>query len=1339
MVAVAVILGGSQLVHAQNADINKGVAFWCGKVNQHVSGGEWTTDSDGISGCPSKSAHADSKLSYCQKFYPSTTSVEPAGPERIYFYSRNNGEPSNYSTKQTYRCVNSQSSNDDPTARFSMDPNPVAEGNTFTLDASGSSDTEDNNNQLTYQWDFASDDFPGQNETGQIVSNSINNFPSDGRRAMTLTVEDTDGATDTTTRYIREKAANSDPTASNDSYATEENTTLREYGSGVLGNDSDPDNDNLSAELVSDVSNGRLSLDSDGSFRYNPRRPGDDSFTYRVSDGDGGSDTATVSISVSGDSTADIDKGVAFWCGKVSQHVSGGEWVTDPDGISGCPSKSRHADSKLSYCQKWYPETDTVRRAGVERIFFYSRNNDEPSSYSNKMTYQCVSSQSSNDDPNAYNDSYSVDEGSNLREWGFGVLSNDSDPDGDTLEASLVSGPASGRVNLDADGSFAYKTGRPGEYSFTYRVSDGNGGTDQATVNISVTGSNRAPNATDDSYQMTMNWFLIGLNDGSIPNNHNILAENLLVNDSDPDNDSLRATVVAPPKNGTVSMFGGGVFVYAMNTYGRANYSSITDSFRYRVNDGNGGTDTARVTINITNTNSAPNASDDSYSTDENTNIDESSPGVLGNDNDSDGDSLDASLVSENTNNGSLDFDPDGSFTYYPSSAGSDSFTYEAKDGNGGTDQATVDISVTKSDVSASLQATPDEVDQGDSATLTVSSRNANSCSWTQGLSGSAPTNGNTSVSPNSDTAYEVECSNTKRDATDSATVTVNQTQPTANDDTYNITENDSLTGNVLTNDDDPLGQGLTAIYGSRDIDNGNLSTDIDGNFSYDPSAAGTDTFAYQAVDKNGNQSAPATVTISVASSGADIDKGVAFWCGKVNQHVSGGQWTTDSDGISGCPRYSRHTDSKLSYCRKFYPNTDTVRAAGQETITNWQNRGNNGSFTATKQTYRCLDVNEKPNAQLNGSPDPVKITETVTWSAFGSSDSDGEITSFAWDTNGDGSFGDHRNTDTYRASYSSTGNETVSVRVTDNDGVKNTDGDTVTVKATPSVDLSASPERIDEGNATELEWSTTNVDNCDWTDGLSVNGIGTDGGSKETINTPGTYRYEVSCSGRYGSASDDVDVTVDDVNEAPNAVINAVSSALIGQDVRFDGTSSNDPEGDSLTYQWSNSDQSVDISNPNDEQTDINFSSSGNYEIDLEVDDGDKSDLSSKTINISSPSFELKPDVQDIWTVSDTPNVRSTVAQINVNDVGNLPGVSIDEISWYASGESIDSSWVEFPNEDTLDTFDNTLEVVVQPQDSSLPPGETEITITGKASVEGDLVEANTTLILHAQNITES
>gem|GEM_PF-1274441 len=95
-----------------------------------------------------------------------------------------------------------------------------------------------------------------------------------------------------------------------------------------------------------------------------------------------------------------------------------------------------------------------------------------------------------NTPPVAMDDNFTINEdGTLVVSAADGVLANDTDTDGDALTVTgVVSGPANGSITLDADGSFTYIPVGDfnGTDSFTYEISDGNGGTSMATVTIEV-------------------------------------------------------------------------------------------------------------------------------------------------------------------------------------------------------------------------------------------------------------------------------------------------------------------------------------------------------------------------------------------------------------------------------------------------------------------------------------------------------------------------------------------------------------------------------------------------------------------------------------------------------------------------------------------------------------------------------------------------------------------------------------------------------------------------------------------------------------------------------------
>ena len=90
------------------------------------------------------------------------------------------------------------------------------------------------------------------------------------------------------------------PTAVADGYATPYQTALNVTAPGVLGNDATNGGGAMTAQLMSTVAHGALTLGGNGSVTYTPNAgfSGGDSFTYRATNGAGSGNTATVTISV---------------------------------------------------------------------------------------------------------------------------------------------------------------------------------------------------------------------------------------------------------------------------------------------------------------------------------------------------------------------------------------------------------------------------------------------------------------------------------------------------------------------------------------------------------------------------------------------------------------------------------------------------------------------------------------------------------------------------------------------------------------------------------------------------------------------------------------------------------------------------------------------------------------------------------------------------------------------------------------------------------------------------------------------------------------------------------
>jgi len=213
-----------------------------------------------------------------------------------------------------------------------------------------------------------------------------------------------------------------------------------------------------------------------------------------------------------------------------------------------------------------------------------------------------VAVQGTNDPPTAQSDADTTQQGTELSIPAPGIVGNDSDPNGDPLAVSEVNGSASdvgqqitlssgALLTVEADGAHSYAPNgafedlngdETGSDSFTYTADDGNGGTDRATVTITVEGTNGAPVAEDDSFTT--------YEDSTLT----VGAPGLLQNDDDPEGDPLTPSVASAPGHGTLTLNGDGSFEYEP-----APGFAGTDSFTYEVADGSGGTDQATVALEV--------------------------------------------------------------------------------------------------------------------------------------------------------------------------------------------------------------------------------------------------------------------------------------------------------------------------------------------------------------------------------------------------------------------------------------------------------------------------------------------------------------------------------------------------------------------------------------------------------------------------------------------------------------------------------------------------------------------------------------------------------------------
>jgi hypothetical protein len=306
------------------------------------------------------------------------------------------------------------------------------------------------------------------------------------------------------------------PVGQPDVYVTDQNTDLAVPSVGtlvVLNNDTDPDGDpllvagygeatpNLAPGDLLTTGFGTVRLQADGSFLYDPAPTfhGQFTFVYTVTNGASTSAPTTVTINVRpfvADDSYTTSMNTPLMGNNVLANDSiapmlvsaaGPDTITSLTGPSitfltvNSGTVSLNRDGTFVY-------TPAPGFLGVDSFVYlgYDGNSDSPTTARVSITVIPWV----NSPPVAVNDSRTT---SGTTPVSITVLDNDSDPDGHPLSVvpTGFTQPANGTVTLTGNTfTFVAAVGFTGTTSFTYTISDGNGGTAMATVTVVVTAAN---------------------------------------------------------------------------------------------------------------------------------------------------------------------------------------------------------------------------------------------------------------------------------------------------------------------------------------------------------------------------------------------------------------------------------------------------------------------------------------------------------------------------------------------------------------------------------------------------------------------------------------------------------------------------------------------------------------------------------------------------------------------------------------------------------------------------------------------------------------------------------
>jgi VCBS repeat-containing protein len=275
------------------------------------------------------------------------------------------------------------------------------------------------------------------------------------------------------------------------------------------------------------------------------------------------------------------------------------------------------------------------------------------------------------------------------------VLANDSDVDGDTLTVTSASvDPALGTVTVNPNGTLAFNPANnlSGPVVIQYTISDGQGGTANATVAVNI-GPNTPPEGTDTTVTVT--------EDGT----RSFSAADFGFSDADAGQSFANLRIDVLPAAGSLTLSGTAVVagqVIAVADLGNLVFTPAPNangsgyaSFSFSVQDSAGAFDTApnQITIDVGAVNDPPVAVDDLASTPINTST---TIAVLGNDSDADGNALTVTAASVDPTRGTVTINPDGTLAFTPAGnvSGPVLVSYTISDGQGGFASATVTVNV---------------------------------------------------------------------------------------------------------------------------------------------------------------------------------------------------------------------------------------------------------------------------------------------------------------------------------------------------------------------------------------------------------------------------------------------------------------------------------------------------------------------------------------------------------------------------------------------------------------------------------------------------------------------
>jgi hypothetical protein len=394
-------------------------------------------------------------------------------------------------------------------------------------------------------------------------------------------------------------------------------------------------------------------------------------------------------------------------------------------------------------------------------------------------------------------------------------------------------------------------------------------------------------------------------------------------------------------------------------------------------------------------------------------------------------------------------------------------------------------------------------------------------------------------------------------------------------------------------------------------------------------------TYSFSLACSDGHQKSTDTVNVVIKNVAPTVDAGA-------DRTINvGSQITLHASGADSNEDTLSYTWTKVSGPSVSLPGlnqqdiTFTPTNAGQYTFSVKCSDGVNTS-SADQVVVTVNATNSAPTANA-GLDQDVNVGALVKLDASGSSDPDGDTLSYTW-SQVSGPSVTLSGASTVNATFTASAVGTYVFRLVVSDGKVSSTADQVTVRVvsqnTPPVASAGNDIRAFVGDDVILDASGSyDPDN----DGLSftwsqVSGAVVQIHNANTMNafftptTSGVFEFKVSVTDGQATSTDTMIVTVDNANQVPVADAGEAVVALVGQSVTLDGSGSYDPDGDAISYVWSQaSGPVVTLSASNSVRPSFVVSQAGVYVFELRVYDGkDTSGASSVTVTVQNKNTEV-------------------------------------------------------------------------------------------------------------------